>query len=145
MACLDKVRESHGMPGSIADDFDLLDPGTRKFETVSATVHGLSEETQINTGVLNGLGNREYNLIEPEPQAMKRHVFALDQRPTGERFSKKFLKFTPFPYERYEGQGFLREQEIDTEFVKSWQGNGHGAQGGVAGSTDTTEATPAGD
>ena len=27
MACLDKVRESHGMPGSIADDFDLLDPG----------------------------------------------------------------------------------------------------------------------
>jgi uncharacterized Fe-S center protein len=95
MACLDKVRESHGMPGSIADDFDLLDPGTRKFETVSATVHGLSEETQINTGTLNGLGNREYTLIETEPQAMKRHVFALDQRPTGERFRQKFLKFTP--------------------------------------------------
>ena len=50
---------------------------------------------------------------------MKRHVFALDQRPTGERFRQKFLKFTPFPYERHDGQGFLREQEIDTEFVKA--------------------------
>ena len=66
------------MLGSIADDFDLLDPGTRKFETVSATVHGLSEETQINTGTLNGLGSREYTLIDTEPQAMRRHVFALD-------------------------------------------------------------------
>ena len=95
MACLDKVRESHGMPGSIADDFDLLDPGTRKFETVSATVHGLSEETQINTGTLNGLGNREYTLIDTEPQPMKRHVFALDQRPTGERFRKNSSNSPP--------------------------------------------------
>jgi hypothetical protein len=144
MACLDKVRESHGMPGSIADDFDLLEPGTRKFETVSATVHGLSEETQINTGTLNGLGSREYVLIETEPQSMKRHVFALDQRPTGERFRQKFLKFTPFPYERHDGQGFLREQEIDTEFVKAWHGNG--GNGGVAGgASGTAEGARSGD
>ena len=35
-------------------------------------------------------GNREYTLIDTEPQPMKRHVFALDQRPTGERFRQKF-------------------------------------------------------
>jgi hypothetical protein len=134
------------MPGSIADDFDLLEPGTRKFETLSATVHGLSEEAQINTGTLNGLGNRDYNLIDTEPQSMMRHVFALDQRPTGERFRAKFLKFTPFPYERYDGQGFLREQEVDTEFVKSWHGDGeNGANGDVVGSPGAAEGARSGD
>jgi hypothetical protein len=106
-------------------------------------VHGLSEDTQINTGTLNGLGSREYTLIDTEPQPMKRHVFALDQRPTGERFREKFLKFTPFPYERHDGQGFLREQEIDTEFVKSWHGNG--SNGGVAGAPGAAEETKSGD
>jgi uncharacterized Fe-S center protein len=145
MACLDKVRESHGMPGSIADDFDLLDPGQKKFETVSATIHGLSEETQINTGTLNGLGSRDYVLIESEPQPMSRHVFPLDQRPTGQRFREKFLKFTPFPYERYDGQGFNREQEVDTEFVKVWHGDGSNGNGGVAGASEAADSARSGD
>lgn len=144
MACLDKVRESHGMPGSIADDFDLLEAGEKKFETVSATVHGLSEEAQINTGTLNGLGNRDYNLIEAEPQPASRHLFALDKRPSGVRFGAKFMKFSPFPYDRYDGQGFLREPEVDTEFVKTWQGNGNG-NGGVAGSSGAVEEAATGD
>ena len=142
MACLDKVRESHGMPGSIADDFDLLEAGQKKFETVSATVHGLSEEAQINTGTLNGLGNRDYNLIEAEPQPASRHLFALDKRPSGVRFGAKFMKFSPFPYDRYDGQGFLREQEVDTEFVKTWHGNGNG---GVPGSSGSVEEAATGD
>lgn len=133
MACLDKVRESHGMPGSIAEDFDLLEAGQKKFETVSATVHGLSEEAQINTGTLNGLGSRDYNLIEAEPQPASRHLFALDKRPSGVRFGAKFMKFSPFPYDRYDGQGFLREQEVDTEFVKTWHGNGNGGVPGASG------------
>jgi len=109
---------------------------------VSATIHGLSEETQINTGTLNGLGSREYTLIEPEPQPMSRHTFGLDKRTTGERFREKFRKFTPFPYERYDGQGFLREQEIDTEYVKTWHGNGsNGSNGGVTASDAAGQAT----
>jgi hypothetical protein len=76
-------------------------------------------------------------LIETEPQAMKRHVFPLDQRPTGERFRETFLKFPPFPYERHDGQGFLRKQEVDTEFVKAWHGNGGNAE--VTGSTGAAE------
>ncbi len=129
MACLDKVRESHGMPGSIADDFDLLEPGQKRFETVSATVHGLSEEAQINTGVLNGLGSREYELIEPEPQPITKHLFTLDIRPTGQRLGEKFLKFTPFPYERHDGEGFLRDNDADIEYVKHNYGNGNGEVG----------------
>ena len=138
MACLDKVRESHGMPGSIAEDFDLLEAGEKKFETVSATVHGLSEEAQINTGTLNGLGSRDYNLVEAEPQPASRHLFALDKRPSGVRFGAKFMKFSPFPYDRYDGQGFLREPEVDTEFVKTWHGNGNG-NGGVPGASGAVE------
>jgi hypothetical protein len=141
MACLDKVRESHGMPGSIADDFDLLEPGQKRFETVSATVHGLSEEAQINTGVLNGLGSREYELIEPEPQPIAKHLFTLDIRPTGERLREKFLKFTPFPYERYDGQGFLRDNDADIEYVKHNYGNGNGE----VGAAGTAEGAATGD
>jgi len=141
MACLDKVRESHGMPGSIADDFDMLEPGHRRFETVSATLHGLSEEAQINTGVLNGLGSRDYELIEPEPQPIAKHLFTLDIRPTGERLREKFLKFTPFPYERYEGEGFLRDNEADIEYVKHNYGNGNGE----VGAAGAAEAAGAGD
>jgi hypothetical protein len=74
---------------------------------------------------------------------MARHVFPLDNRPTGQRFHDKFLKFTPFPYERYDGQGFLREQEIDTEYVKVWHGNG--GNGGVAGPTGVAGEAKAGD
>lgn len=144
MACLDKVRESHGMPGSIADDFDMLEPGTRRFETVSATVHGLSEEAQINTGVINGLGSRDYELIEPEPQPIERHLFALDLRPTGERFREKFLKFTPFPYERHAGEGFLRDNDADIEYVKHHYGNGAEDNGSV-GATGAAEAATTGD
>jgi hypothetical protein len=138
MACLDKVRESHGMPGSIADDFDMLEPGHKRFETVSATVHGLSEEAQINTGTLNGLGNRDYNLIEPEPQPIEKHLFSLDIRPTGERFREKFLKFTPFPYERHGGEGFLRDNEADIEFVKTNYADSNGATADAAGAEAAT-------
>ena len=70
-------------------------------------------------------------LVETEPLPMKRFLFPLDNRPTGERFGEKFLKFTPFPYERHDGQGFLREQEIDTEFVKTWHGNGGNGDNGA--------------
>ena len=145
MACLDKVRESHGMPGSIAEDFEMLEPGHRRFETVSATVHGLSEEAQINTGTLNGLGSKEYTLVEPEPQPITKHVFPLDLRPTGERFREKFLKFTPFPYERYDGEGFLRDNEADIEYVKHHSGNGTNGNGGVAGAAGAAEGATTGD
>ncbi|MEE9533695.1 MAG: DUF362 domain-containing protein [Acidimicrobiia bacterium] len=143
MACLEKVHEAHGMPGSIVDDFELMAPGGKRFETVSARVPNLSEEAQMNTGVLNGLGNREYTLIETEPQPMARHIFSLDKRPTGQRFGEKFKKFTPFPYDRHEGQGFLREPEIDTEYVKSWHGNGH--NGGIGRPADAAGAATTGD
>jgi hypothetical protein len=29
------------------------------------------------------------------------------------RFRDKFAKFSPFPYDRYDGRGFLREDEVD--------------------------------
>ena len=46
------------------------------------------------------------------------------------------MKFSPFPYDRYDGQGFLREPEVDTEFVKTWHGNGNGGVPGASGSVE---------
>jgi hypothetical protein len=118
-------------------------PGDHKFEDVSATIHGLSEEAQINTGALIGLGSRDYELIDVEPQRAIDHVFHFDKRPTRIRFGEKFKKFMPFPYDRYDGKGFDRAEEVDVEFVKRWHGNGHG--NGAGAETGQVEEAARGD
>jgi hypothetical protein len=77
-------------------------------------------------------------LIEPEPQPIEKHLFSLDIRPTGERFREKFLKFTPFPYERHGGEGFLRDNEADIEFVKTNYADSNGATADAAGAEAAT-------
>ena len=51
------------------------------------------------------------------------------------------MKFTPFPYERYEGQGFLRDNDADIEYVKHNYGNGNGE----VGAAGTAEGAATGD
>jgi hypothetical protein len=126
MACLEAARNAHGMPGSAAEDYDMHHPGDYKFENISALFHGLSEEAQINTGALIGMGSREYELVDVTPQRAIDHIFHFDKRASRVRFGEKFKKFMPFPYDRYDGKGFNRAEEVDVEFVKRWHGDGHG-------------------
>lgn len=117
-ATVDKAAQSPGMPGSAAEDYGASQAGARKFTAASAVQFtGFSEEIQIETGVLNGLGHKAYEIVEVAPSADS-HLWAFpDQRPNGEKYAPIYVKDDPFPSERYGGQGFLRTKEVDLERV----------------------------
>ena len=118
-ACVDKSIETAGIHGSKAEEMGVLGCGDRKFETCSPFLAGLSEETQINTGEIIGLGTRKYELVETAEKRMADFAFPLDPRPVGVRFRTMFAKLQPFPYDRHDGHGFLREEEVDLERVNT--------------------------
>lgn len=112
-ACLDKVGESPGTPGSQAEDVGVADPGVKKFESAASILPGMNEEAQINTGELIGLGSKEYELVMVKPSRDKFYGFTEDTRPLGTRFRNIYEKENPFPRDRYNGQGFKRAEEVD--------------------------------
>ncbi len=118
MACVDAARNAPGIAGSLAEVMEAANPGDAKFEAAAATLHGQSEVATINTGHTNGLGSRDYELIEVEPGDPARFRFPFDRRPSRQRFKEKFEKFMPFPYDRHDGKGYAREDEVDLEAMK---------------------------
>jgi len=117
-ACIDKSREAAGIPGSSAQEKDVLESGAQKFAACSPLVHGIDEELQLNTGEIIGLGSKDYELVELGTGKAGDFAFTPDPRPIGIRIRKMFEKLQPFPYERYEGKGFLREETVDLEGIK---------------------------
>ncbi len=118
MACVDKARESVGTPGSAAELMEAHHAGDRKFEAAAATFHGQSEVASINTGHEIGLGSRDYSLVDVEPADGAKYRFPYDRRASRPRFADRFDKFTPFPYDRHDGKGFARNDEVDLEAMK---------------------------
>jgi uncharacterized Fe-S center protein len=118
-ACLDKVIESVGIHGSTAEDMEVMESGARKFEICSPLMAGLSEEAQLNTGEIIGLGTRSYELVPVDEKEMTDVAFPPDPRPVGVRLHRLFDKLQPFPYERHNGKGFLREEKVDLERVNT--------------------------
>jgi uncharacterized Fe-S center protein len=112
-ACIDKATGAIGISGSTAAEKGVLDAGERKFEACSSRAPGVSEEIQLVTGEIIGLGSRQYDLVEVVQGKPEDFAFSPDSRPVGLRFRDKFAKFSPFPYDRYDGKGFLREDEVD--------------------------------
>ena len=119
-ACIDKAAEAVGVSGSVAEEMGVLDSGKRKFELCAPLLAGLSEETQLNTGEIIGLGSRQYEIVEVAEKRLEDFVFPPDPRPVGVRFRGKFAKIPPFPYDRHGGKGFLREEEVDLERVNTY-------------------------
>jgi uncharacterized Fe-S center protein len=122
-ACLDRATDTPGMPGSKAEDMDVMEAGKHKFETCGPVMAGLCEDIQVNTGEVIGLGTREYELVPVAEKPMKDFIFPPDPRPAGLRFKEKWAKMLPFPLERYEGKGFLREEEVDFDLVNKYYDN----------------------
>ncbi len=119
-ACVDKSIETEGVHGSRAEEMDVLDTGKRKFEACSPMLAGVGEEIQLNTGEIIGLGTRDYELVTVAEKQMVDFVFPPDPRPVGIRLRRQAAKFQPFPYDRYEGKGFLREDEVDLKRVNTY-------------------------
>ena len=118
MACVDKAKESVGILGSAAETMEAHHAGDRKFEAAAATFHGQSEVASINTGHENGLGSRDYTLVDVTPADGAKYRFPYDRRASRQRFGDRFDKFTPFPYDRHDGKGFARNDEVDLEAMK---------------------------
>lgn len=123
-ACVDKAVAAIGISGSVAQEMEVMESGQRKFQYTAPLLAGLSEEAQLNTGEINGLGSRKYELVEVSEKEMKEFLFPPDPRPAGVRFKDKYAKIPPFPYDRYDGKGYLREEEVDLERVNTYY-NGH--------------------
>lgn len=118
-ACIDMATEAPGILGSRASERNVLDPGKRKFETCAQPTPGVSEELQLATGEIIGLGSRQYELVEVAEGKPEDFIFPPDSRPVGLRFRDKFAKIPPFPRHRYDGKGFLREEEVDLDRVNA--------------------------
>ena len=117
-ACLDAVTEAHGAPGSASEDWDVMEPGSHKFTLASSAAPGLSEEIQINTGVKNGLGQKEYEMVEVEPApSEKPYVYSTDPRMIGPRYRALFQREDPFPGHLHDGDGFARVARVDLDAV----------------------------
>jgi hypothetical protein len=125
-ACIDKATEVAGTIGSAAEDFDVTEPGMRKFEACSVLLSGMCEEMQINTGVINGLGSSEYSLVDVPEKEMSDFAFPPDSRQVGVRYRKAFEKIPPFPYDRHDGHGFARKEQVDLETISTYKSNNGG-------------------
>jgi hypothetical protein len=116
-ACVDMAMASVGISGSKADDRNVLDPGQRKFEVCSSGSPGVSEEVQLATGEIIGLGSRQYELMHVAEGKAEDFSFRPDPRPVGLRMRARFAKIDAFPRERHNGNGFLRDEDVDLERV----------------------------
>ena len=143
-ACIDKVTEAPGTPGSLSEEMGVEAPGERKFDLAGAAIEGLSEQTTINTGVVNGMGTRDYKLYVVEPAGRAKFSFSFDRRPSRQRFGRIFEKLQPFPFDRHEGRGFDRLPEVDIEAVKPHDGPTVGTHSYAAYHGDGTSHGPNG-
>ena len=117
-ACVDLAARAPGTPGSAAEDYGASEAGERKFTAASA-VHceGLSEEIQIETGAINGLGTKEYQIVDVEPLTDSSSWGFPDHRPLRTKFGPLYAKEDPFPRDRFDGRGYNRVEEVDLDRV----------------------------
>ncbi len=66
MACIEMSEEKSGMADSQATEFGFAEPGSERFTNVSSMAK-VSQWSQINAAVYNGLGSSDYVLVESEP------------------------------------------------------------------------------
>ncbi len=119
-ACLDMAKNTAGVPGSNAEEMDVLEPGVCKFDACSPMLAGLYEDIQVNTGEIIGLGIRDYEIVKVNEEPLSKFIFPPDPRVAGLRLRGKFAKVPVFPYDRHDGKGFLREEEVDLERLNAY-------------------------
>ncbi len=115
---VDKAAAAPGVPGSAAEDYDASAPGAIKFSPVAGrNFDDISEEIQLVTGSLNGLGSLDYELVTVEPVADERLWRFPDLRTMRDKFGRLYAKEDPFPRDRHGGRGYLREDGVDMDAV----------------------------
>lgn len=119
-ACLDMSRDTPGIPGSMAEEMDALEAGMHKFEICAPMLSGMHEDLQVNTGEIIGLGRRDYELVTVKSQPAAHFNFPPDPRPVGVRMRDRFAKIPIVPKHLYGGKAFLREDEVDLDYINQY-------------------------
>ena len=112
-AGIQKVKDSAGMPDSIAMTKGAMDPGVPKF-AACASFLGVSEEIQPNVAQKIGMGTRDYELVEVA-DAEDDTPFLCDSVPVGTKLGPIFLKKGDI----YPKEGFKRADEVDLEEMRT--------------------------
>jgi hypothetical protein len=112
-AGIQKVKESAGMPDSLAMTKGAMEPGVPKF-SACASFLGVSEEIQPNVAQKIGMGTREYELVEV-PEAEDATPFLCSEVPVGTKLRPVFDK----KGDVYPKGGFKREDEVDLEDMRT--------------------------
>lgn len=111
-ACIQKAKESAGMPDSLAMAKGAMNPGSAKFSACGSFL-GVSEEIQPNVGQKIGLGTRQFELEEIQPPEDPA-PFLCTQVPAGAKLGKLFAKKGDI----YPAGGFKRLAEVDIEDMR---------------------------
>jgi uncharacterized Fe-S center protein len=111
-ACIQKVKDSAGMPESLALTKGAMDPGIPKFSACGSFL-GVSEEIQPNVGQKIGMGTRDYELVEVA-EAEDPTPFLCATVPAGAKLGPLFTKKGDI----YPSEGFKRLEEVDFEDVR---------------------------
>ena len=122
-ACLDMAKNTAAIPGSLAEEMEVLDEGLHKFEMCSPMLSGLLEDIQVNTGEINGLGIRNYEIVPVKNQPAYKFNFPPDPRSIGVRMRERAFKIPIFPTDQRDGRGYLREDEVDLDLVNAYYDN----------------------
>jgi uncharacterized Fe-S center protein len=119
VAGLDMATASWGVPGSVAEEKGVMEPGERKFTSCGSVV-GVDEMIQPNTAEKIGLGTKEYELIHvPQPESPLPFLPFL--RPVGMKLRPCYGIQHVLPE-----NGFKRAEEVDFEEVRGYGAGVHG-------------------
>ncbi len=119
VAGLDKATAAWGVPGSMAEDKGVMEPGERKLTSCGSFV-AVDEMIQPNTAEKIGMGTKEYELIEV-PQPEDPLPFLPSIVPAGMTLRKYFAVQHVLPK-----GGFKREEEVNLEEVRGNDAGVHG-------------------
>jgi hypothetical protein len=92
VAALDMSDEAQGIPGSLAEERDVMKPGDEKFTGIV----GMSQWITANTCHHHGAGSKEYELVTPptsEDESAFCHPTFSPKRPSGYYLAKGLEKF----------------------------------------------------
>ena len=97
MACLEACEAASVNPGSAFDVPGLAEPNSDRF-THGSSLAKVSQWSQINSGVFNGIGTSEYELVESEPLS-EAEVSSWIQdydftNPIGKRYREQIRRFS---------------------------------------------------
>jgi hypothetical protein len=100
--CVKMAQDAEGVQGSAAEDHDVMDPGTMKFAVCSSWLPGgaKSEDIQLNAGAYNGLGSKEYELIEVGKTKVPSN-FLYSSEPLTPRFGRHMQMHPVFPADSF--------------------------------------------